>query len=209
MKKVLTLCVAVAASFFIGSSVNAQTKIGFFDDQQILALMPGIAKVDTLLQKFAADSLAPERDQLMDDLKRVDSLLKDSTKLTNSLKQVLQKQASEYYYKLQNWQQYQQQVLQQKQEQLLAPFKKPVYAALQEVIAEQKYTVILKPESVLWAEKSDEVPLRVLAKLKIPNLPKEIQDQINALGGQKGATGPSTTPAPKSNVPAPKKGGKG
>ena len=207
MKKVLTLCVAIAASFFIGNSVNAQTKIGFFDDQQILALMPGITKVDTILQRFAADSLAPERDQLMEDLKRVDSLLKDSTKLTASLKQVLQKQASEYYYKLQNWQQYQQQVLQQKQEQLLAPFKKPVYAALQEVIAEQKYTVILKPESVLWADKSDEVPLRVLAKLKIPNLPKEIQEQINAFG--KGSTGPSATPAPKTNTPAPKKGGKG
>ncbi|MCX6209039.1 MAG: OmpH family outer membrane protein [Bacteroidetes bacterium] len=208
MKKVLTVCVAIAASLFIGSSVNAQTKIGFFDDQQILSLMPGITKVDTLLQKFATDSLAPERDQLMEDLKRVDSMLKDSSKLPTSLKITLKKEAAEYYYKLQNWQQYQTQVLQQKQEQLLAPFKKPIYAALQEVISEQKYTVILKPESVLWAEKSDELPLRVLAKLKLPNLPKEIQDQISAFNG-----GGSST-APKSNgggaaKPAPKKPGKG
>ena len=211
MKKVLTVCVAIAAGLFITSSVNAQVKIGYFDDQAILSLMPGIQKIDTILQKYASDSLAPERQQLMDDLSKTDSMLKDSSKLTASLKSVLQKEASQNYYKLQNWQQYQQQMLQQKQEQLLAPFRKPIYAALQEVIAEQKYTAILKPEVVIWAEKSDEVSLRVLSKLRIP-LPKEIQEQINALiGGSKSATGPSQTPAkPATTTPAKSKaGGKG
>ena len=200
MKKVLTVCVAIAAGLFITSSVNAQVKIGYFDDQAILSLMPGIQKVDTILQKYASDSLAPERQQLMDDLSKTDSMLKDSSKLTASLKSVLQKEASQNYYKLQNWQQYQQQMLQQKQEQLLAPFRKPIYAALQEVIAEQKYTAILKPEVVIWAEKSDEVSLRVLSKLRIP-LPKEIQDQISALiGGGKSGTGPSQTPTKPATI---------
>ena len=210
MKKVLTVCVAIAAGLFITSSVNAQVKIGYFDDQAILSLMPGIQKIDTILQKYASDSLAPERQQLMDDLSKTDSMLKDSSKLNASLKSILQKDAAQNYYKLQNWQQYQQQMLQQKQEQLLAPFRKPIYAALQEVIAEQKYTAILKPEVVIWAEKSDEVSLRVLSKLRIP-LPKEIQEQINALiGGSKSATGPSQTPAkPATVVPSkPKVGGK-
>jgi Skp family chaperone for outer membrane proteins len=205
MKKVLTVCVAVAASIFITSNVNAQVKIGFFDDQAILSLMPGIGKVDTVLQKFAADTLGAERDQLMDDLKRTDSLLKDSSRLTSSLKSVLQKEAAQNYYKLQNWQQYQQQVLQQKQAQLLEPFKKPIYAALQEVIAEQKYNVILKPDAAVWADKSDEVSLRVLGKLKIP-LPKEVEEQVRALtGGSK----PTAMPAPqKPTTPAKPKTGK-
>jgi Skp family chaperone for outer membrane proteins len=178
MKKILTVCIAIIATLGFTSSATAQTKIGFFDDQQILSLMPGIGKVDTILQKYATDSLLPERDELMDDLKRVDSLLKDSTKLTGSLKKVLQEQAQGYMYKLQNWQQYQEQILRQKQEQLLAPFKKPVYEALKQVIDEQKYTVVLKPEAAVYADKSDELPLRVIAKLNIPNLPKEIEEQV-------------------------------
>lgn len=198
MKKILTLCIAVCSSFMMSNKVDAQTKIGFFDDQQILSLMPGIGKLDTTLQQFATDSLIPQRDQLMDDLKRVDSMLKDSAKLPSSLKKVLMEEAQGYMYKLQNWQQYQQQVLQQKQEQLLAPYKKPIYEALKAVIDEQKYTVVLKPEAAVYADKSDELPLRVIAKLNIPNLPKEIEEQIKPFktAGAKPFT-PQTPPTTK------------
>jgi Skp family chaperone for outer membrane proteins len=199
MKKVLTLCVAFAASLFIANTVKAQqVKIGFFDEQAVLALMPGIGKVDTALQTFAADSLATQRDELMDDLKRLDSLLKDSTKLTASLKSVLQKEAAQKYYKLQNWQQYQQEVLQGKQEELLRPYRQKVYAVLQDVIKEQKYTHVLKPTEVIYAEKSDDIALRVLAGLKIP-LPKEVSDAIKAAGISTG-NGP-VQPASKPMLP--------
>lgn len=199
MKKVLTLCVAFAASLLISNTIQAQqVKIGFFDEQAVLALMPGIGKVDTALQAFAADSLATERDGLMEDLKRLDSLLKDTTKLTASLKTVLQKEASQKYYKLQNWQQYQQEVLQGKQEELLRPYRQKVYAVLQDVIKEQKYTHVLKPTEVIYAEKSDDIALRVLAGLKIP-LPKEVNDAIKAAGISTG-NGPAQ-PAPKPTLP--------
>ena len=198
MKKVLTVCVAVAASFFIVNSSQAQVKIGFFDEQAVLALMPGIGKVDTALQTYAADSLAPERDAIMEDLKRTDSLLKDSTKLTPSLKAVLQKEAGQKYYKLQNWQQYQQEALQAKQEELLRPFRQKVYAVLQDVIKEQKYTHVFKPTDVIFAEKSEDIALRVLAGLKIP-LPKEVLDAIKAAGIST-ANGPAQ-PAPKPMLP--------
>lgn len=208
MKKLLTLCVAIAASLLTTTQVNAQVKIGFFDDQQILPIMPGYGKADTLLQKYATDSLAAERDIYMDQLKSTDSLLKDSSKLSKSMKEILQKQAAEAYFKLQNWQQYQEQMLQQKQEQLLAPLRKPIYEALKEVIAEQKFTAIFKPSAAYWAEKSDEVALRVLAKLRIP-LPKEIEDQIISLGYRKGATLPSPTPQNNKPATAPKPKAKG
>lgn len=200
MKKVLTLCVAVAASLFISNTIQAQqVKIGFFDEQAVLALMPGIGKVDTALQTFAADSLATERDGLMEDLKRLDSLLKDTTKLTSSLKTVLQKEASQKYYKLQNWQQYQQEVLQGKQEELLRPFRQKVYAVLQDVIKEQKYSHVFKPAEMIYGEKSEDIALRVLAGLKIP-LPKEVMDAIKAAGISTG-NGPAQ-PAPKPMMPA-------
>jgi Skp family chaperone for outer membrane proteins len=199
MKKVLTLSVAFAANFLITNTIQAQqVKIGFFDEQAVIALMPGIGKVDTALQVFAADSLATERDGIMDDLKRLDSLLKDSTKLTSSLKTVLQKEASQKYYKLQNWQQYQQEVLGAKQEELLRPFRQKIYAVLQDVIKEQKYTHVLKPTEVIYAEKSDDIALRVLAGLRIP-LPKEVLEAIKTAGISLG-TGPAQ-PAPKPMLP--------
>ncbi len=200
MKKVLTVCVAVAASILISNSSQAQqVKIGFFDEQAVLALMPGIGKVDTALQVYAADSLAPEREGLMDELKRTDSLLKDSTKLTPSLKKVLQEQAGKSYYKLQNWQQYQQEALQARQQQLLRPYLEKVYAVLQDVIKEQKYTHVFKPTDVIYAEKSDDIALRVLAGLKIP-LPKEVLDAIKAAGISTG-NGPAQ-PALRPSLPA-------
>lgn len=199
MKKVLTLCVAFTASLLIANTAQAQqVKIGFFDEQAVLALMPGIGKIDTALQSFAADSLATERDGLMDDLKRLDSLLKDSTKLTASLKSVLQKEAAQKYYKLQNWQQYQQEILQGKQEELLKPYRQKVYAVLENVIKEQKYTHVFKSTEVVHAENPNDIALRVLAALKIP-LPKEVTEAIHAAGIS--TTNGPAQPAPKPMLP--------
>lgn len=214
MKKVLTLCFVAVSSLFIASNVQAQVKIGFFDEQAILALMPGIQKVDTLLQMYAIDSLEPQKEQLLEDLKKVDSSLKDTSKLTESLKQILRREAQSLYGKLQNWQQYQTQMLQQKQDELLYSYRQRVYAVLQDVIKEQKYTHVFKPNEVIYADKSDDIALRVLAGLRIP-LPKEVSEAIKNAGIVVGS-GPSSVPKPaapvgtKPSTPAkPKAGGKG
>ena len=45
----------LAMSLFINSKSDAQIKIGTFDEQSVLGLMPGIQKVDTALQKYVND----------------------------------------------------------------------------------------------------------------------------------------------------------
>ena len=203
MKKVLTVCFVFAAGFLITNSSQAQqVKIGFFDEQAILALMPGISKVDTLLQKFVTDSLNPRRDYILSELKRKDSTLRAdsaSGKLTPQVKAIMQKEMSQDFYTIQNWQQIQQEAIQGKQDQLLLPYRQKVYAELQVVIKEQKYTHVFKPAEVIYAEKSDDIALRVLAGLKIP-LPKEVEAAIKEVGI---TTSPS---APKTSIPVkPKK----
>jgi hypothetical protein len=47
----------------------------------------------------------------------------------------------------------------------------------------------------IYADKSDELMLRVIQKLKIP-VPKDVEDQIKALGGAAPAT-PAKAPAKK------------
>ena len=105
MKKMLMVCVAFALSIVTINNVNAQTKIGSFDEESILGLMPGIQKVDTLLRKYVADSLNPKRDYEMMELKRKDSTFRaDSLKLSASLREIMQKEISQHYYIVANWQ---------------------------------------------------------------------------------------------------------
>ena len=200
MKKVLTLSFVFAASFFISNSIQAQqVKIGFFDEQAVLALMPGIGKVDTLLQSYVTDSLSPRRDYILSELKRKDSTLRaDSAtgKLTPQVKDIMQKEMSQDFYTIQNWQQIQQEAIQTKQDQLLLPFRQKVYGVLQDVIKDQKYTHVFKPTDVIYAEKSDDIALRVLAGLKIP-LPKEVTDAIKEAGITTTSTSAPAKPAPK------------
>jgi len=105
-------------------------------------------------------------------------------------------------YKLINWQQYQQESMQQKQEQLLLPFRQKIYAALTEVIAENKYTWVLNASALsVYYQPSiaDNISIRVAMKLKLP-LPKEIEEAFRvATGGApaKPAAAPAKAPAKK------------
>lgn len=182
MKKILIVCVVIASSISLSSSTQAQIKIGVFDDQSILSLMPGIQKVDTLLQKYGKDSLQTSYDEILTDYQYKDSVFKrDSATMPASVKKVQLLDLNKIRYQLANWQQTSNEKMQAKQQELLKPYLEKIYAALQIVIKEQKYTYIFKPENLVFAEKSDEVPLRVIQKLGIP-VPKEIADQIKALG---------------------------
>ncbi|MDE3235033.1 MAG: OmpH family outer membrane protein [Bacteroidota bacterium] len=202
MKKILAVCLAITSVLVFANNTKAQVKIGLFDRETVLGLMPGIQKVDSLIQKYVQDSLKTEYDYELDEFKRIDSMYKkDSATMNPSKKQIVQKELSQHFYKIQNWQQYQNQMVQQKQSELLKPYLEKIGEAFQAVVTEQKYTHVFKPDVFEYfePEKANEFTLRVLAKLKIP-LPKEIEDQVKALTG-----GAATKPAAK---PATKAGGK-
>jgi hypothetical protein len=55
---------------------NAQAlKIGYFDEQQLLPLFPGIGKIDTLMAIYQSDSLGVEYNYTYADYMRRDSML--------------------------------------------------------------------------------------------------------------------------------------
>lgn len=200
MKKVLLVVVAGVFGLFTASTAKAQIKIGTFDEEAILSFMPGIQNVDSLLQDYVSDSLQPEYDYELYQFQTKDSTFKaDSLKMNNSVKQIMKKEIAQHFYKIQNWQQYQQQKLQAKQQELLRPYLEKIYGVLQTIISEQKYTHVFKKDVFIYADKSEELMLRVLVKLKIP-LPKEIEEQAKALG----ITAGSTAPSPKPTTPAKK-----
>ncbi|MBS1627946.1 MAG: OmpH family outer membrane protein [Bacteroidetes bacterium] len=205
MKKVALALAIIASSLVFTSNTNAQTKIGMFDREAVLSLMPGIQRVDSLMQKFVKDSLQTEYEMTYTEYNYKDSLLKGDTTapktLNASIKKVRIDEVNKLKAKLVGWQQYQQQEYQRKQAEYLQPFMEKIYHAMEEVIAEQKYTQIFKPDVFEYFEldKANEFNLRVLDKMKIP-LPQQIEDQIKALkGGTKSATNakPQTKPAGK------------
>jgi Skp family chaperone for outer membrane proteins len=198
MKKLLFVSMAFALSLFATTQTNAQVKIGTFDEEAILSLMPGIQKVDTLLQKYVADSLKPEYEYEIYQFQTKDSTFKrDSANMNSSVKAIVKKEIGQHLAKIQNWQQYQQQMLQAKQQEYLRPYLEKIYAALQVVLQEQKYTHVFKKDVFIYADKSDELMLRVIQKLKIP-VPRDVEEQIKALGGAtQSAPAPAKAPAKK------------
>jgi Skp family chaperone for outer membrane proteins len=174
----------VAASF--NNTASAQIKIGYFDDQNVIALFPGIQeKLDTVLKSYAQDSLQDEYNYTLKDYQVKDSIYKrDSVDLSKRPKalQMATDDLNRLKYKLINWQQYQQQSMEQKQESLLLPYRQKIATALGDVVAEQKYTLVLKFESLSpYTQPSivDNLTIRVAMKLKLP-LPKEIEDAFKA-----------------------------
>ena len=177
----------VAASFT--NTASAQVKIGYFDDQSVLALFPGIQeKLDTVLKSYAQDSLQDEYNYTLKSYQNQDSIFKkDSANLSKRPKalQMATDELNKLKYKIINWQQYQQESMQQKQETLLLPYRQKIAAALSEVVAEQKYNFVLKADALSpYAQPSiaDNLTIRVAMKLKLP-LPKEIEDAFKTATG--------------------------
>ena len=200
MKKVLFAAILLVASAF-GNSATAQTKIGYFDDQSVIALFPGIQeKLDTILNSYAKDTLQDEYNYTLKDYQVKDSIYRrDSPDLSKRPKalQMATEDLNRLKYKLINWQQYQQQMMEQKQESLLLPYKQRIAQALSEVVAEQKYNLVLKTDALSpYAPPpsiADNLTVRVALRLKLP-VPKDIEDAFKAATG--GAAKPAT-PAKK------------
>jgi len=201
MKKGFLFAAILLLAVAFTNSASAQTKIGYFDDQSVIALFPGIQeKLDTVLQSFAKDSLQEEYNYTLKTYQNQDSIYKrDSVDLSKRPKalEMATTELNRLKYKLINWQQYQQEAMQQKQEQLLLPFRQKIAQALSEVVAEQKYNLVLKADALSpYAQPSiaDNLTIRVAMKLKLP-LPKEVEDAFKAATG--GAPAKTAAPAKK------------
>ena len=202
MKKgfLVAVILFIAASFT--TSATAQTKIGYFDDQSVIALFPGIQeKLDTVLRSYAQDTLQEEYNYTLKDYKIKDSIFRrDSAELSKKAKayEMATTDMNKLKYKLINWQQYQQSMMQQKEETLLLPYRQRVAAAaLSEVVAENKYTLVLKADALSpYAQPSiaDNLTIRVAIKLKLA-LPKDVEDAFKAATG--GTATKAAAPAKK------------
>ncbi len=202
MKKLLFVCVAIAAGFlFTNQSSAQQVKIGYFDEQSILPLMPGIQKVDTLLRSFSEDSLKQEYDYTLSLYMRQDSIWKkDSATMPAKARELAQRDLNTLKIKLIRWQEYSNGLAEQKKEELLAPYLKKIVDALHDVVVEQKYSYVLRQDALypyVQPPLLDNLTIRVAMKLKL-TIPKELEDEWKRqLGGGVPSNRPATGVKPK------------
>ncbi|PZP52391.1 MAG: hypothetical protein DI598_00740 [Pseudopedobacter saltans] len=152
MKKVLLGLIAIVGMTFMAISANAQTgfKIGIFDAEGMIRFMPEYPHIDTLLQKFQVDSLAPRRDILESEFGRLDTAYKvdSAAKKPEARLQYLKDQKNQVLYQLINWQQIVQNESQRKYVQLAQPLYQKIVKALQTVVTAQHISVVLKPDAI-------------------------------------------------------------
>lgn len=191
MKKGFLFVAILFAMTTLTNSASAQApiKIGYFDEQSVLGLFPGIQKVDSLMQSYVADTLQDEYRYTIKQLQLQDSIYrKDSADLAKRPKalELATAELNKLKVKYFNWQQYQQEAQQQKQDQLLLPYRQKIFDALKQVIDENKYTWVLNQASVTSAyfqpPLEHNLAIRVAMKLKLP-LPKEIEEAFRVATG--------------------------
>ena len=170
MKKFLSV-VLVGATLLFATSANAQTKIGYIKIDDMVSLMPETAKIDSLLERFQADSINPQYAQIVSLYQYKDSVYRDSIKTPAVVRKQIEQELPTLIYQIQNWQQIVNQALESKQNEYLAPVYRKVFDAIKLVAKEKGYTHIMTKEAFLVAPEGDDILAAVAAKLKVV-LPK-------------------------------------
>lgn len=197
MKKLLFACCIL--SLLLSKTIDAQTKIGYFSEEKTLKLFPGIKQVDSMMEIFRLDSVGPEFEKRTNQFRLLDSLNKKDCKtaIPGKTCEEVQTELNRQQNVLANWYQITQRMIGSKEAELLYPYKKKIYDALQEVLAETKYTLVLETESLstfFTPPLLDNLMIRVALRLGLP-LSKSTMDAWRAAEA-KAAKAAAVKPAP-------------
>jgi outer membrane protein len=167
MKKIFTVLVLAAGLLFAGSA-NAQSKFGYISVESVVQLMPETAKIDSILERYQADSINPQYAQIVQLYQYKDSVYRDSVHpAPPAVKKQIEQELPALINQIQNWQQIVNQALEAKQNELLSPIYKKVYDAIKLVAKEKGYSHVFNKEAFLVAPEGDDMIMLVAAKLKI------------------------------------------
>ncbi len=170
MKKFLSVIV-LSAGLLFAENVSAQMKAGYISVDNMVGIMPETAKIDSLLERYQADSINPQYAQIVSLYQYKDSVYKDSLKTPPAVRKQIEQELPTLIYQIQNWQQLVNQAIEAKQNELLAPIYRKVYDAIKLVAKEKGYTHVFSKEAFLVAPDGDDMIAAVAAKLKVP-IPK-------------------------------------
>jgi outer membrane protein len=175
MNKIKIFLLAAVIVATTGSAMAQKT--GYISVDDVVRLMPDIRKIDTVMQRYQADSINTEFASLVSDYNYRDSILssKDTMKMPASVRDQHRQAMQQISYQVQNWQQIAQQAYQSKQQELLAPIYRKVIATINTVAKENGYGYVYTRDALLVAPPADDL-LPLVAKklnLKVPTGPTQ------------------------------------
>lgn len=167
MNKIRTIFLMAAFVASVGS-VMAQ-KIGYISIDNVVGLMPDLAKIDTAMQRYQTDSINTEFASLVADYNYRDSILnsKDTTKMPASVRDQHRQALQQISYSVQNWQQIAGQAYQSKRQELLVPVYRKVMAAVNAIAKEKGYAYVLTQDALIVAPPGDDLLPLVAQRLNI------------------------------------------
>jgi len=186
MKKIIAIFVLAAG--LVSGTVSAQSKFGFIRVDEMVALMPELKKIDTLLTSYQNDTLPRTYNYLLSNYQHYDSIANDSARQPLTVRQQASRQRTDFLGELQNWQASAQQLIEAKQNSLLQRVYDKVLKAIDEVAKEKGYTYIFNRESLLVGPPADNILPFVAEKLKV-KLPPTTGTQTQAIQKPAGKTG--------------------
>ncbi len=167
MKKVFVVA-AMTLSIF---GASAQQKIGYISTDELIGVMPEAEKADAELKEYQA-SLAQQGQDMMRDLNDKDSLfVRDSAKLSPSMKEIKKNELISLYQRVQNWNQQAQDMYQQETQKKIAPLRTKALDAIRAVAKENGYSYILDVNAVIVGPPGDDVIALVKKKMGIKETP--------------------------------------
>src|SRR5258706_16045981 len=110
MKKLIAVAVMALGIY----SASAQTKIGFIDTDELISVMPEAAKVDGELKEYQASLVQQGQDMGKEADDKAQQFVKDSLKMTPTMKEIKRGEIVALYQKVQNWNQTAQDMYNQK-----------------------------------------------------------------------------------------------
>ncbi len=167
MKKFLVVVVMALGAF----AANAQNKIGYISPDELIGVMPEAEKADNELKSYQGE-LAERGQDLMKELSAKDSIfVKDSSKLTATMRNIKRQELIELYQKVQGWQNQAQEMYNAEAQKKIAPIRVKAMDAIKAVAKENGYSYVLDVNGVIVAPPGDDLLPLVKKKLGIKDTP--------------------------------------
>jgi outer membrane protein len=134
---------AVALLAVITLSVNAQSKIGHINSQELLAAMPETDSAQKALEKIAMEHELVLEEMTVEFNKKLDELNTNYENLSDLVRASKEAELQDLQKRVQAFQQTSQQDLQRKQYELMQPIQEKAINAINDVAKENGFTYIL------------------------------------------------------------------
>lgn len=171
MKKFITL--GMFGLGILGTAFTTQAqKIGYISADEIIALMPEAAKVDSQLNEYQTALYQNAQDKQTTLNEGVAKFYKDSSTMSPQVKEVKRTELQKQIQELSGEEQRIQQLFEQRRQELSLPIQRKLQGAIQDVAKENGYTYVFPKEALLVMPAADDLGGLVKKKLGLKDAPK-------------------------------------